>query len=145
MYYKVWSGLTKYIRQVLVTGYKPIEIKDFAIFAPTLKSRLHQRSASDAASPESLLRADTLSLKHIQQNNGFRNSSLNKAALASEVLKKDSQKIRLLLLPRFIQSCGGDSSLRVPVVDQERVSLLLDETMEFQEREQLRGLRQINS
>lgn len=65
MYYKVWSGLTKYIRQVVITGNKPIEVKDFAIFAPVNRSRLHQRSASDAASPLSLIKAETLSFKHI--------------------------------------------------------------------------------
>ena len=85
MYYKVWSGLTKYIKQVVVTGLRPIEIKDFAIFAPVLRSRLHQRSASDAASPISLAMNDGMSFKNLQSNNGYRNSSLNKSGVASEV------------------------------------------------------------
>jgi hypothetical protein len=35
MFYKVWSGLTKHLRQSLFTYRRPIELPNFAIFAPT--------------------------------------------------------------------------------------------------------------
>ena len=34
MFYKVWSGLTKNLRSVLLQQRRPIELPNFAIFAP---------------------------------------------------------------------------------------------------------------
>lgn len=44
MFYKVWNGTTKHIRSVVFTQKKPLELANFAIFAPVTsnkKSGLH--------------------------------------------------------------------------------------------------------
>ena len=52
--------------------------------------------------------------------------------------------MRLIFTHRFVQNCGGESILRIPEADSDRVKLLIDETVENFERDSTRGLQQIN-
>ena len=41
MFYKVWTGTVKHIRTVLFQQKKPVELPNFAIFAPTRSVKPH--------------------------------------------------------------------------------------------------------
>jgi hypothetical protein len=41
MFYKVWSGLTKHLRSVLFQQRRPIEVPNFAIFAPIVAQKVN--------------------------------------------------------------------------------------------------------
>lgn len=78
MFYRVWSGLTKYLRSVVLTARKPFEINDFAIFQPIFTSNFHKRSASDATAATSLNMKDIGMMSLGDKTNGFRNTNANK-------------------------------------------------------------------
>ena len=52
MFYKVWNGLTKYLKSVVISNRKPCEIQGFAIFLPVLNKQ-HRRSATVVSGPYS--------------------------------------------------------------------------------------------
>lgn len=78
MFYKVWSGLTKYLRTVVINSKRSFEIKDFALFMPVTKSNYHRRSSIDTSSTLHMGDFGAMTLNGLNSK-GLRQKSNNKA------------------------------------------------------------------
>jgi hypothetical protein len=88
MFYKVWSGTAKYIKQVLFQQRKPIEVPHFAIFAPVIQGK--QGMGRTASEIDCLISNGGAKGKH----------------------NKNEVQVKLILHNDFLNKCGDN--LHIP-------------------------------
>ncbi|CDW83282.1 UNKNOWN [Stylonychia lemnae] len=133
MFYKVWSGFTKYIRSAVQSLKKPLEIQDFAIFQPVI-DQLHRRSLSDGLA----LKNDfSVGLnKNLTRTNGIRNNhrSVNQSIGAPQI------QIKCHINSQFIANSGD--VIQLPNADNPNLTIF--DSQEPNYRMSYKGLQQIN-